>query len=135
MKKLIFILFVIIGTSTFAQETEGDSFQKKAVKLIELTSGQQFEIISEPIVNQIPEENRVEFKKELKASLKGLYVKLAEIYREEFTEDELDEILAFYDTPVGKKMVETTPKVMEKAMTVGQQWGMELQSIMAKYMQ
>ena len=32
-------------------------------------------------------------------------------------------------------MVETTPKVMEKAMTVGQQWGMELQSIMAKYMQ
>ena len=130
MRKLIFILFVIIGTSTFAQETEGDSFQKKAVKLIELTSGQQFEIISEPIVNQIPEENRVEFKKELKASLKGLYVKLAEIYREEFTEDELDEILAFYDT-----LVETTPKVMEKAMTVGQQWGMELQSIMAKYMQ
>ena len=134
MKKLVFILFVILGTSAFAQQTEGDSFQKKAIKLIELTSGQQFEIISEPLVNQISEENREDFKKELKASLQGLYVKLAEIYREEFTEAELDEILAFYDTPVGKKMVETTPKVMEKAMTVGQQWGMELQSIMAKYM-
>ena len=134
MKKLVFILFVILGTSAFAQQTEGDSFQKKAIKLIELTSGQQFEIISEPLVNQISEENREEFKKELQASLQGLYVKLAEIYREEFTEAELDEILAFYDTPVGKKMVETTPKVMEKAMTVGQQWGMELQSIMAKYM-
>ena len=134
MKKLVFILFVILGTSAFAQQTEGDSFQKKAIKLIELTSGQQFEIISEPLVNQISEENREEFKKELKASLQGLYVKLAKIYREEFTEAELDEILAFYDTPVGKKMVETTPKVMEKAMTVGQQWGMELQSIMAKYM-
>ncbi|MFC6860177.1 DUF2059 domain-containing protein [Zunongwangia atlantica] len=135
MKKLVFILFVILGTSVFAQETEGDAFQKKAIKLIELTSGQQFEVISEPIVNQIPEGNREAFKKELKASLNGLYVKLAEIYREQFTEAELDEILAFYDTPVGKKMVATTPKVMEKAMTVGQQWGMELQSLVAKYMQ
>ncbi|WBL26914.1 DUF2059 domain-containing protein [Zunongwangia sp. HGR-M22] len=135
MKKLIFVLFVILGTSVFAQETEGDSFQKKAVKLIELTSGQQFEIISEPIVKQIPEESREDFKKDLNESLNGLYVKLAEIYREEFTEAEIDEILAFYDTSVGKKMVATTPKVMQKAMTVGQQWGMELQSIMAKYMQ
>ncbi|WBL21225.1 DUF2059 domain-containing protein [Zunongwangia sp. HRR-M8] len=135
MKKLIFVLFVILGTSVFAQETEGDSFQKKAVKLIELTSGQQFEIISEPIVQQIPEESREDFKKDLNESLNGLYVKLAEIYREEFTEAEIDEILAFYDTSVGKKMVATTPKVMQKAMTVGQQWGMELQSIMAKYMQ
>ncbi|MDN3593633.1 DUF2059 domain-containing protein [Zunongwangia endophytica] len=134
MKKLIFILCFILGTSAFAQQTEGDSFQKKAVKLIELTSGQQFEIISEPIVNQIPEENREAFKKDLNESLNGLYVKLAEIYREEFTEAEIDEILAFYDTPVGKKMVETTPKVMEKAMTVGQQWGVELQGIMSKYM-
>ncbi|WP_417886601.1 DUF2059 domain-containing protein [Zunongwangia sp.] len=135
MKKIIFILCFVLGTSAFAQQTENDAFQKKAVELIKLTSGQQFEILSEPIVNQIPESNREAFKEELDKSLQGLYVKLAKIYREEFTEEELDKILAFYDTPVGEKMVETTPKVMQKAMTVGQQWGMELQGIMQKYMQ
>ncbi|MDT0644280.1 DUF2059 domain-containing protein [Zunongwangia sp. F363] len=107
--------------------------EDKAVHLIKLTSGQQFEVLAEPMLNMIPEENREAFKKELLASMDDLYTQIAQVYVENFTEEEIDEILAFYDTPVGKKMVETTPELTKKGMEIGQQWGMKLQPMIAKY--
>ncbi len=133
MKKLVFTLGLIaIGFTSFAQEAT--TIEAKAVKLIKLTAGQQFEIMTEPIVEMIPENNREVFKKELAQSTQGLYSKMAAIYTESFTEAELDKILAFYATPVGKKMVDITPELTKKGMEIGQAWGMELQPLMAKYM-
>jgi len=135
MKKVILSLsLVFIGFGAMAQE-EMSVQETKAVKLIELTSGQQFDIMTEPILNMVAEDKREDFKKELNESKKGLYKKMAAIYTENFTEAELDKILAFYATPVGEKMVELTPEITRKGMEIGQAWGMELQPMMAKYMQ
>lgn len=134
MKKILFTLaFLAISLTSFSQDS--NHLEQKAVKLIELTAGQQFDIMTEPIIKMIPEENREAFKKELAKSTEDLYAKLAVVYTESFTEKELDEILAFYDTPVGKKMVAITPELTKKGMEIGQAWGMELQPMMAKYMQ
>lgn len=134
MKKLLLTLSVVaLSYSSFAQETTS-SEEAKAIQLIELTSGQQFDIMTEPIVKMVAEDKREAFKKELAASTEQLYKKMAVIYTESFTEAELDEILAFYDTPVGKKMVALTPEITKKGMEIGQAWGMELQPMMAKYM-
>jgi len=134
MKKIIFTLSILaFSLTSFAQEA--DTFEGKAVKLIKLTAGQQFDIMTEPIVEMVPEENREAFKKELTESTRGLYKKMATVYTESFTEEEIDKILAFYATPVGKKMVAVTPELTKKGMEIGQAWGMELQPLMAKYMQ
>lgn len=134
MKKIILSLCILaFSLNVVAQETT--ALQEKAVKLIKLTAGQQFDIMTEPIVKMIPEENQEAFKKELAESTSSLYLKMAAVYTESFTEKELDEILAFYDTPVGKKMVAITPELTKKGMEIGQAWGMELQPLMAKYMQ
>lgn len=131
MKKIVFsILISVISINGFSQDR---SFEEKASYLIELTAGQQFEIMTKPIVNMVPEENQEAFKKELNQSIDELYSKMAVIYMESFTEEELDEILEFYNTPVGKKMVATTPELMQKGMEIGQQWGMELQPLITKY--
>lgn len=133
MKKIIFTLSILaISLTSFAQEA--DSFEGKAVKLIKLTAGQQFDIMTEPIVEMVPEEDREAFKKELAESTQGLYKKMATVYTESFTEEEIDEILEFYATPIGKKMVAVTPELTKKGMEIGQAWGMELQPLMAKYM-
>jgi len=133
MKKIFLTLSILaISFGSFAQEA--DTFEGKAVNLIKLTAGQQFEIMTEPIIKMIPEENREAFKKELAESTQGLYKKMASVYTESFTEAELDKILAFYDTPVEKKMVAVTPELTKKGMEIGQAWGMELQPMMAKYM-
>ena len=134
MKKVICMFFLMfIGFQSQAQENK--DLQEKAVQLIEMTSGQQFDIMLDPIVKMIPEKNREAFKKEMMASLDDIYVRLAEVYTEKFTEAEIDQILAFYETPVGEKMRAITPELTKKGMEIGQQWGMELQPIMMKYMQ
>jgi len=49
-------------------------------------------------------------------SIKGDFVN---IYTEEFTEDELRQITAFYRTPVGKKTIQKMPALMKKGAQVG----------------
>lgn len=133
MKKAVFtLLFLAIGFSGIAQEK---SYEEKTIHLIQMTSGQQFDVMTEPLIKMVPEANQKAFKKDLMNSMGDLYQKMAKVYMESFSEAEIDEILAFYDTPVGKKMVAETPKLTQKAMEIGQVWGMELQPLMAKYAQ
>lgn len=47
----------------------------------------------------------------------------ARIYATQFTEQELKELLAFYQSPVGKKALVTEPKVLDQAMTYAGTWG------------
>jgi hypothetical protein len=41
---------------------------------------------------------------------------LVKIYTEEFSEEELRQVVAFYKTPAGKKLVEKSPALMGKWM-------------------
>ena len=52
------------------------------------------------------------------ASMKEDMIK---IYMDEFSEQELKELLAFYQTPLGKKTVQKMPKLMAKGAEMGQQ--------------
>ncbi len=132
-KALCFLFLIFIGFNSQAQEKT--DLHQKSIELIKMTSGQQFEIMLDPIIKMVPEGNRTAFKDEVVASLESLYGELAAVYTEEFTEAELDQILAFYNTPVGEKMRAITPELTKKGMEIGQQWGQELQPIMMKYMQ
>jgi hypothetical protein len=42
------------------------------------------------------------------------------IYREAYTQSELEELIAFYRTPVGQKTVEITPELMRQGSEMGQ---------------
>ncbi|RYE20070.1 MAG: DUF2059 domain-containing protein [Sphingobacteriaceae bacterium] len=46
---------------------------------------------------------------------------LSKIYASEFTEPEIKELTKFYQTPLGKKMIEKSPALMQKGMLIGQQ--------------
>ena len=47
-------------------------------------------------------------------SLKPMYI---EIYRDSFTQEEIDGLIAFYQSPVGMAFVNKMPIVMQKSMT------------------
>ncbi|MEO7142385.1 MAG: DUF2059 domain-containing protein [Bryobacteraceae bacterium] len=49
--------------------------------------------------------------------LKPQYIR---IYAETYTEEELDGILAFYQSPAGRAMLEKAPVILSKTMKVGQ---------------
>lgn len=51
---------------------------------------------------------------------------LIPIYSKHFEEKEIDELLKFYNTPVGKKLVEKQSLIISESQQVGAKWGEEL---------
>jgi uncharacterized protein len=47
--------------------------------------------------------------------------KMAEIYMQQFTEAELKDLVAFYQTPTGKKAIEKLPAVTQQSAVVGRE--------------
>ncbi len=50
----------------------------------------------------------------------------ARIYASHFTEAELRQLLAFYQSPVGRKAIVEEPKALDESMASGGQWGENL---------
>jgi hypothetical protein len=57
------------------------------------------------------------------ARLNELADQLAVVYARRFTLDELHQIKAFYQTPVGQKMITEQPAIARETMAIGQQLG------------
>ncbi|MFV3073807.1 DUF2059 domain-containing protein [Niveispirillum fermenti] len=63
------------------------------------------------------------FVPEAKAALPDLIRGLAGIYATQFTMAELDDIIRFYRTPTGSKLVQSLPMITQQSMAIGQVWG------------
>jgi hypothetical protein len=48
------------------------------------------------------------------------------IYSKYYTHDEIKQLITFYESPIGRKLVETAPLISQEAMAIGQQWGESL---------
>lgn len=48
------------------------------------------------------------------------------IYERHFTHDEIKELIAFYESRLGKKLIEKLPHIMQESMSVGEQWGQDI---------
>ncbi len=65
-------------------------------------------------------------RKQLGLRLGNLKNEAAKIYASHFSEQELKEIAAFYKTPLGKKMIEEEPKVVDETLRMAQDWANRL---------
>ncbi len=99
----------------------------QTTKNIETRMRQQFEAASAGF----PPEGREEMKAVQKdfmrwvsevmswEQMRDMYV---DIYAQVFTEDEINEILQFYRTPLGQKMISKMPEVVQKSMQKSQSY-------------
>ena len=53
-------------------------------------------------------------------------------YEKHFTHDEIKGLIAFFETDLGKKMIEKQPLIMQECMEAGQKWGMKIGEQVAK---
>jgi hypothetical protein len=56
----------------------------------------------------------------------GMVEQVIPIYAKYFTHSEIKELLAFYQTSIGRKAVDVLPKVVGESMVAGQAWGESL---------
>jgi uncharacterized protein len=59
---------------------------------------------------------------ELFSGPQSMLHELVPVYAKHFTHEDIRGMLAFYDSPLGKKMIQSMPAVAQDSMAVGQRW-------------
>lgn len=133
MKKLFITgAFFFIAHFAIAQ----DAFKTDVLKVIQQSgAAAPMQMAKEQVMESIPLAKRADFSKEFDATLPALYEEIAKIYMEVYTHEDVKQMLKFYDSPIGKKMADSLGEITKKSTVAGQEWGMELQSVMMKYME
>lgn len=97
--------------------TEMDGFMKQTMK--SATKGQKLSSDDQAILDKQQEKIVALMKDELSwAKLKPGFVK---IYQDTFTQEEVDGLIAFYQSPAGKALVEKQPELMRNTMLMMQE--------------
>lgn len=55
-----------------------------------------------------------------------LLADLVPVYARHFSHQDVRDMIAFYETPLGVKTLEVMPKLMQESMQVGQQWAIRV---------
>ncbi len=121
MKRILGIIFLVflIGTAGFSAETNKEKMIKELLsvtKLDDTASKLADELLSGLLKNNsnITEKQKMAFAEEMQNFLNYILTRQASLYDENYSEKEIKEILAFYKTSTGKKLIERTPVIQKK---------------------
>lgn len=135
MKKILFVFTLVIGMHVSAQ-TKDEALKKDVLTLIEKSGGAgPAKAAKAQLLTMIPAEKHAAFIVEFDQSLPALYDKMADVYMEVYTKEDIKAMLAFYDSPLGKKMSERSADIFTKSQVAAKDWSQGLQALVMKYMQ
>ncbi|MEM7573260.1 MAG: DUF2059 domain-containing protein [Bacteroidota bacterium] len=138
MRYALFFFFSLSTLSLIAQDKTTppqDEFSHALQQYLDLSGARtQFDVV----INQLIDMQRDayagvstafwdEFSVEIQARGFEEIVRLMEpIYREHFTQGELDALVTFYSSDIGRSIASKTPIVTQESMQVGAEWGATL---------
>lgn len=134
MKKLIITaVFAFVSVTSFAQEK---ATREDVQKVIEKSgaSGQML-AAKKQVLQMIPKDKQAAFSVEFDAILKKANETTIDVYLQEYTKEDVKAMLAFYESPVGKKMSEKAEVIATKSQEAMASLQGEIQAMMMKYMQ
>lgn len=128
-KQIISILFCAFTLVGFAQNTTKID---KIRKMLELTGSAKLgkQVAQNMIASFKQSYTSVDqafwddFEREIKAE--DLINLMLPIYDKYYTEEDIDQLIAFYNSPIGKKMTENLPMITQESMVAGQAWGKKI---------
>lgn len=145
------LFLVLMGLPTWVRaDDQADPAKKPAIDaekdkdirlLLDLSGSGK---IAEQMVNQmigifsgqnpnVPQEFWDGFRKQAKAD--DFIELIVPIYAAHFSGDEVKELIKFYQSPIGKKLVKEQPLMMTESMQVGQAWGARLGAKISRQLQ
>jgi hypothetical protein len=133
-KLIPFIFFLALAWPLAAQESSSVSSVKET-KIRELLRATGAGNLAAQVMNQtiasfkksMPDVSE-KFWEGLRAEVKTeeLEQKIIPIYAKHFDEVELQGLIEFYSSPLGRKVVSELPAVVQESFVVGQEWGREI---------
>lgn len=126
-KPFIFAVLLFVSTALFAQDAHKD----KAIRqLLELTGAKK---LGSQIITQLINSSKIENpdvpddlweRCKAQLSIDSLTEQIIPLYAKYYTTSEIEQLIKFYQSPVGQKVVSTMPYIMKESMEIGEQYGM-----------
>lgn len=131
--KNLFLTCLLFGVLTGTLSAQSDKNYQSTLKTMFEVAGtensykvaimQMFDMLKSQYPD-VKEDTWKDFEKEfLKTSLDELVVMLSPVYQKYMTQNDLEGIIQFYNTPLGRKYAEQTPSIMQESMQIGEKWG------------
>src|SRR5436309_84138 len=131
MGKLLAAIGVIcmLSGAVHAEETQK---QKDIRKLLKITGSGELgtQVMSQMVgsmkkaMPQVPDKFWGDFMKEVRTD--ELIDLIVPVYDRNLAQEDIKELIRFYESPTGKKFVSVLPKITQESMVVGEKWGREL---------
>jgi len=129
MKRIILVLVVVIGAGAFG--AYGQTKNDDIIKLLRVSGSDKMadQIMTAMIAplkqsSGVPDAFWVKFRKKL--NVDELLYACVPAYDKYYTHDEIKQLIKFYESPLGKKMVAVAPLLVQETMAIGQKWGEKL---------
>ncbi len=134
--KNLFIAATMLLSIQFVSAQSAD-FKKDAIEAVKLSGATaNFSVYAEAIMSQISDETKkADFKKEFDATLPSLYDKMADTFTKNYTHDDIKKMIEFYNSPVGIKIQKNASTILKEQGPFMQEWQIQLQGLVMKYMQ
>ena len=116
---LLLIALPLIGATSFAKEKNDYTDAMRKYLEVSGTTDQMSNMMTGMLEDylDLDNESRVAFEDSLKETVLDILVEFYEpIYKKHFTIDEINEILKFYDSPIGKKLVAENSAMVNEVM-------------------
>ena len=110
------IVFEKSGSATIGQQMATAIMNAQKAQLEQANPGKTAEI------NEVVGLMQAEFNKQLPPMIEAI----AAIYAQHFTTEELTQLSAFYDSPVGRKLIKEMPQIMSETMTMAQTFAQKM---------
>lgn len=133
----VVLLFPISGVAQTPAPAPPAASREQVITLMELQGSKALmgQMVEQMLATQvegmkklrpdIPADFWNEFTAEMRRQLRveELLDQMVPIYQRHFSRDDLEQLIAFYRSPVGRKFFSELPLIQREAMQVGQQWG------------
>lgn len=131
MKKLIILLGILVLASTAHAQVE-PAKEQDIRKLLELTVSAKIgiQVIDNLIgsfktnLPDVPDAFWAEFRQDINED--DLLEMVIVIYDKHFTHEDIKGLIAFYETPLGRKITDKLPLISQESMQAGAKWGEEI---------
>ena len=131
----MFSFLVLLFVSTAATAQSDASYRMSVKKMMEVSGSMKvFKGVVDKMISMfkeketsVPEEFWNEMSLELnKVAIDDMVTLVLPVYQKHLTEADIQAVIAFYETPAGKKFAEKTPIITQESMQVGQVWGKKI---------
>ena len=137
---LLFTAFVLVSAPTVSHAQMSDSKKALIEELLVVTNTKEMALMmgDHMITNmkamaQNPNLSDAQFetiakivKEEFGKDIDTFLEMVVPVYDKHFSEAEIQELIAFYRTPIGKKAIDTMPKITNEIAPLSQQWAISI---------